>query len=271
MKPSAVVLAAHSVRRMRAVLIAIALVLGGFQFLLTQVAVFLLKRGGFGLISSFIPDFMQNMAGPSMVAFTSFEGVVAFGYFHPMVLATHVGLAIAIATEPAAEVETRFADLTLARSVARHEVITRTVCVLVWSELVMLLVMMLSTWGGLACCTPADTPRPGAATIRSLAILLGAITLCWGGLALGVAARVKRRSTASGGVAVVAVAAFLLDYLARIWDPAKAVARFSPFRYFEPMSVLAGGQLEWSSVLVMLAIGAAGASVAYVLFSRRDL
>jgi len=69
----------------------------------------------------------------------------------------------------------------------------------------------------------------------------------------------------------VAVAAFLLDYLARIWAPAKAVARFSPFRYFEPMSVLAGGQLEWSSVLVMLAIGAAGASVGYVLFSRRDL
>ena len=179
MRSSAIVLAAHSVRRMRAVLVAIALVLGGFQFLLTQVAVFLLKRGGFGVISSFIPDFMQNMAGPSMLAFTSFEGVVAFGYFHPMVLATHVGLAIAIATEPAAEVETRFADLTLARSVARHQVITRTVFVLVWSELVMLLVMMLSTWTGLACCTPADTPRPSAATIRSLAILLGAITLCW--------------------------------------------------------------------------------------------
>src|SRR5262249_10488417 len=116
MRSSAVVLAVHSVRRMRAVLIGVAIVLGGFQFLLTQVAVFLLRRGGFGLISSFIPDFMQNMAGPSMLAFMSFQGVVAFGYFHPMVIATHVGLAIAVATEPAAEVETRFADLTLARS-----------------------------------------------------------------------------------------------------------------------------------------------------------
>src|SRR5262249_5521704 len=158
----AVVLAFHSVRRMRAVLAGIAVVLGGFQFLLTQVAAFLLRRGGFNVISSFIPDFLQNFAGPSVVAFTAFEGVVAFGYFHPMVIATHVGLAIAIATEPAAEVETRFADLTLARPVARHEVITRTVLVLVGSELAMLLVMMLSTWTGLACCTPASTPRPGA-------------------------------------------------------------------------------------------------------------
>lgn len=271
MRSSAVVLAVHSVRRMRAVLIGVAIVLGGFQFLLTQVAVFLLRRGGFGLISSFIPDFMQNMAGPSMLAFMSFQGVVAFGYFHPMVIATHVGLAIAVATEPAAEVETRFADLTLARSVARHEMITRTVFVLVWSELVMLLVMMLSTWTGLSCCTPADTPRPGAATIRSLAILLGSITLCWGGIALAVASRVRRRATASGGVAVAALAAFLLDYLARVWDPAKVAARLSPFRYFEPMSLLAGDPLNWRDVAVMLAIGAAGTAVGYIMFSRRDL
>jgi len=271
MRSSAVVLAVHSVRRMRGVLIAIAVVVGGFQFLLTQVAAFLLRRGGFGLISSFIPDFMQNLAGPSALAFASFEGVVAFGYFHPMMIATHIGLAISIATEPAAEVETRFADLTLARAVARHEVVTRTVLVLVWTELVLLLVMMLSTWTGLACCTPADTPRPGAATIRSLAILLGAITFCWGGLALAVGARVRRRATATGGIAVAALAAFLLDYLARVWDPAKAIARFSPFRYFEPMSLLAGGQLQWRDVAVMLAIGLAGTIGGYMIFSRRDL
>jgi ABC-2 type transport system permease protein len=271
MTSSAIVLAVHSARRMRGVLIAIALVVGGFQFLLTQVATFLLRRGGFGVISSFIPDFMQNFAGPSILAFASFEGVVAFGYFHPVVIATHVGLAIAIATEPAAEVETRFADLTLARSVARHEVITRTVFVLVWAELVMLLIMVLSTWTGLACCTPADTPRPRPETIRSLAILLGAIAFCWGGLALAVGARVRRRATATGGVAVAALAAFLLDYLARVWDPAKPVARFSPFHYFEPMSLLAGGQLQLGNVAVMLAIGAAGIIAAYIMFSRRDL
>jgi len=271
MRSSAIVLAVHSVRRMRGVLIGIALVVGGFQFLLTQVAAFLLRRGGFGLISSFIPDFMQNVAGPSMLAFTSFAGVVAFGYFHPMVIATHVGLAIAIATEPAAEVETRFADLALARAVARHEVITRTLLVLVWSELVMLLVMMLSTWTGLACCTPSDTPRPGAATIRSLAILLGAIAFCWGGIALAVAARVRRRATASGGVAVAALAAFLIDYLARVWDPAKPVARFSPFHYFEPMSLVAGGQLQGRDVGVMLVVGLAGTAAGYLIFARRDL
>ena len=56
-----------------------------------------------------------------------------------------------------------------------------------------------------------------------------------------------------------------------MWDPAKVVARFSPFRYFEPMSVLAGGQLQWRDVAVMIAIGAAGAAIGYVLFSKRDL
>ena len=143
---------------------------------------------------SLVPDFLRQMAGPSMLTFMSFTGVVAFGYFHPIVIAAHLGLAIAIATEPAAEIETRFADLTLARPMVRHQVITRTIVVLVVAEAAVLLTMMTATWTGLACCTPADAPRPELATIRSLAIMLGTVALCWGGLALAAASAVRRRA-----------------------------------------------------------------------------
>src|SRR3954452_14017128 len=145
------VLARHSLRRSAPIVIGMAVVLAGFQFMLTQVAVFLIRNQAFGLLSSLIPTYIRSMAGPAMVAFMSFSGVVALGYFHPIVLASLVGVAIATGTEPAAEVESRFADLTLARPMARHEVITRSVFLLVVTIAALLALMTAATWIGLAC------------------------------------------------------------------------------------------------------------------------
>ena len=264
-------LAAHSLRRIRPIVLGMAIVLGGFQFLLTQVAVFLMRNRAFGMLASLVPDFIRSLAGPSMLAFMSFGGVVSLGYFHPIVLASLVGLAIAVATEPAAEVEKRFDDLLLARPVARHQVITRTVTVLVSVVAALLLVMTAATWSGLACCTPATAGRPAAALIRSLAAALGAIVLCWGGVALAVASASRRRATAAGITAVAALAAYLLDYLGRVWDPARLASRLSPFHYFEPMALLAETPLSGGNVGVLLTVAAAGVAAGYAIFARRDL
>jgi len=264
-------LARHSFRRSAPILIGMAIVLAGFQFLLTQVAVFLMKNQAFGLLSSLIPPYIRSMAGPSMVAFMSFGGVVALGYFHPIVLASLLGMAIAIGTEPAAEVESRFADLTLARPMARHEVITRSVIVLVVTIAALLLLMTAATWTGLACCTPATAPRPRFALIETLALMLGATVLCWGGIALAVAAGARRRATAAGLTAVATLAAYLVDYLGRIWDPARLAARLSPFHYFKPMTLIAGGAMDRANLGVLGGIAIAAVALAYLRFARRDL
>jgi ABC-2 type transport system permease protein len=265
------VLARNSFRRTRPIVIGMAVVLAGFQFLLTQVAVFLMRNQAFGVLSSLVPDFIRTMAGPSIVTFMSFSGVVALGYFHPIVLASLLGLAITIATEPAAEVESRFADLTLARPMARHAVITRTVILLVTTIALLLVVMTAATWTGLACCTPADAERPAFALIRSLATALGAIVLCWGGVAVAVASGTRRRATAAGVTAVATLAAYLVDYLGRIWDPARLAGRLSPFHYFEPMALIAGDAVSSSNVAVLVGVAAAGITIAYVRFARRDV
>jgi len=265
------VLARHSFRRIRPIVVGMAIVLAGFQFLLTQVAVFLMRNQAFGLLSSLVPDFIRSLAGPSMVAFMSFGGVVALGYFHPVVLVSLLGLAITIGTEPAAEVETRFDDLTLARPMARHEVITRTVLLLVATIALLLIVMTAATWTGLTCCTPASAERPAFGLIRSLATALGAVVLCWGGIALAVAAGARRRATAAGLTAVTALAAYLVDYLGRVWDPARLAGRLSPFHYFEPMSLIAGEAASAANLVVLMTITLAGVAVGYARFSRRDL
>src|SRR5262245_360249 len=265
------VLARHSFRRTRPLVIGMAIVLAGFQFLLTQVAVFLMRNQAFGLLSSLVPDFVRSMAGPSMVAFMSFGGVVALGYFHPIVLASLLGLAITIGTEPAAEVETRFGDLTLARPIARHQVITRTVILLAATITAVLVVMTAATWTGLVCCTPSTADRPAFALIRSLATSLGAVALCWGGVAVAVASGARRRATAAGATAVTTLAAYLVDYLGRIWDPARVAGRLSPFHYFEPMAIISGDAMNGSNLAMLVGVGAAAVAVAYLRFSRRGL
>src|SRR5437667_1220957 len=109
------VLAFHSAGRIRGVIIGLSVLLAAFQFLLTQVAAYLTRQSAFGGLFALMPDFVRTMAGPSALAFMSFAGVVSLGHFHPIVLGALVALMIAIATEPASEVETRFIDLTMAR------------------------------------------------------------------------------------------------------------------------------------------------------------
>lgn len=266
-----IALTVHSLRRIRPILIGIGILLAGFEFLLTQVAVYLMRRSAFGQLSALIPDFVQTSAGPMGLAFMSFSGIVSLGYFHPLVMAALVGLAITIASEPTAEVEVRFTDLTLARPVARHDAMTRTLLVLALSGAAMLALMMLGTWIGLSCCTPADAGRPAPRVILSLAASLAAVMICWGGVTLALAAAARRRAVAGGVAGVSAFAAYLVDYLGRAWEPAEAISTLSPFHYFEPMSIVAGEPLDVQNLLVLAGIGLVGIVLGYVVFTRRDL
>jgi beta-exotoxin I transport system permease protein len=263
------VLARHSIRRMRAIVIGVGLVLAGFQFLLTQVATYLQRTQAFGLLTTLLPEFMRQLAGPSMLL--SFTGVVSLGYFHPIVLTTFVGLAVAIATEAASEIELRFVDLTLARPARRTDLVTRTVLVLIVAGSVVLAMMAAGTWIGLTCCTPADAPRPAASTIAALAVSLAVVAWCWGGIALAAAMLAKRRATAAAVAGVAALATYLLDYLGRVWEPVRGLSRVSPFHYFEPMPLIAGDRLNAAHVGVLVAAGLAGIILSYWVVSRRDL
>jgi ABC-2 type transport system permease protein len=88
-------------------------------------------------------------------------------------------------------------------------------------------------------------------------------------MAIGSASR--RRSVAGALAGLIALATFLLDYVARAWPPAESVAWLSPFRYYSPFDLLMGRALAPSSVAVLAGVAVAGFGLAYLLFSRRDI
>jgi ABC-2 type transport system permease protein len=245
--------------------------LAAFEFLLTQVAAYLMRQSAFSQLSALIPDFVRTAAGPSALAFMSYTGIVGLGYFHPIVLTSLVGLMIAIATEPSAEVEMRFVDFTLARPLARFHVMARTVVVLAVAGTATLVAMVAGTWVGIVCCGPPGSERPSLGLLLSLAGTLAALMACWAGIALAVAAGARRRAVAGAVSGALALAAYLLDYLGRAWEPASAFAAWSPFHFFEPMMLIMGDPINSRNLAVLAGIGAAGMLTGFVAFARRDV
>jgi ABC-2 type transport system permease protein len=256
---------------MRPVLLGLGLLLAAFQFLLVQIGAYLVRHSAFGELSLLIPDFVRTIAGPSALAFMSFTGVVALGYFHPMVIAAAIAVTIMVGSETATEIETRFVDLTLARDLTRSTVLMRTWIVFVVATTWLVGVMALGSRTGLACCAPSDVAAPGSMLLGSLAVSLASLMVCWCGITTAVAAAVRRRAVAGAAVGIAALAAFLLDYVGRAWEPAAVMSRVSPFHYFEPTALVMGTPLKLTNVAVLVGAGALGGAIGWLIFTHRDI
>ena len=265
-----VILLRLSVKRARTLLIAMGSLLAAFQILLVLIAGSIQRAGEFEQLASLLPPFARALLGPSLASVMSFSGVVCIGYFDLAIVIALVALTIALATVPASEVESGFADLILARSIPRHWLITRTILLLVLSVGMMLLFMMGGTWVGLRLLAPKDVQWPTAEMVGALALNLGLLMFCWGGVAMAFGA-VWRRSMASAVTGLLALTALLLDLTGRLWPPADRVAWLSPFRYFIPFDLVMGSHLPVENMLVLWAIGMSGYTLAYYFFSQRDI
>lgn len=259
-----------SLKRARGLLLAMGLLLGAFQVLLVLIAGSIQRTGEFEQLATLLPPFVRALLGPALASVLSFSGIVCLGYFDLAIVAALLALIIALATLPASEVETGFADLILARPFPRHWIITRAVVLVLIATLLMLALMVGGTWFGLVMLAPDDAQWPPPAMIGSLALNLGLLMFCWGGVAMAFGAAC-RRSVASATTGLLALTTLLLDLTGRLWPPADRFAWLSPFRYFIPFDLVMGTPLPVENVLLLWAIAMSGFTIAYALFSLRDI
>lgn len=262
-------LLALSLKRARTLLIATGLLLAAFQVLLVLIARSI-RPTEFDQLASLLPPFVRAILGPSLASVLSFGGIVCLGFFDLGIVIALLALVIALATVPASEIETGFADLILARPLPRHWIITRTIALVLFATVTMLAAMMAGTWVGLVMYAPPDAPWPSPTMIGWLALNLGLLMLCWSGIAMALGA-LCRRSVAGATTGLLALTTFLLDYVGRLWPPADRFAWLSPFRYFIPFDLVMGSPLPVENILVLWAIAMSGFTVAYFLFTQRDI
>lgn len=261
----------HSLKRVRTLVLTTGILLAGFQLILIAVAKSIQRSDGFAQLSAMLPSFARDVIGPSLTSFMSFAGFVCIGYFHLAVVGTLVALSTALATMPASEIETGFIDLILSRPLARHWIITRSIILIILCTAALLAFMLVGTWIGLETIAPKDAEWPSVSLIIALAVNLGLLMLCWSGVAMAVGSASRRRSVAGALTGLLALTAFLLDYVGRMWQPAQSVAWLSPFRYYSPFELVMGNALPLKNLVVLGGIAAAGFVAAYVLYSRRDI
>jgi ABC-2 type transport system permease protein len=265
------VLIAHSLKRVRTLVAAMAALLAAFQVLLIVVARSIQSSNSFEQLGELMPPFARQLMGPSFLSLMSFTGIVCFGYFHVAVMGSLVGLAIALGTMPTSEIEIGFMDLILSRPIARQRIITRSIIVMMICTLVVLLMMTLGTWTGLTWFAPQTVDWPRPQLILSLTMNLAVLMLCWNAMAMAIGSAARRRGVAGGLAGLIALAMFLLDYVARAWEPAERVAWLSPFRYYSPFDLVMGNPLPVKNLLVLAGLVLCGYALAYLLFSRRDI
>ncbi len=176
-----------------------------------------------------------------------------------------------IGSEPASEIEAGFIDVTLSRPLARQVLLLRTLVLLVAVPAFVVGAMGLGTAAGAAWVMPPTLPKPTTRLVWSLMLNLWALLIAWGGITLAVASVSRRRDRVASIVGLAGVAALLLDYLARAWKPLEAVAWMSPFHFYSPLNLVIGSRFPAADVVALLAVGAAGWTVAFVLYAHRDL
>jgi len=264
-------LLAHSLKRVRTLVLAMAVLLAAFQVILIVVAKSIDSSNNFEQINAMIPAFAREMVGPSITSIMSFSGFVCLGYFHLSVMISLIALSIALSTTPAGEVESGFMDLILSRPLARHWIITRTIVMMTTCTAAVLGTMMLATWVGLNTLGPRNTTWPSQHLVLSLAGNLALLMLCWSGIAMAIGAAARRRSVAGAVTGVAALATFLLDYVGRVWKPAELAAWGSPFRYYSPFDLVMGTPIPTQNLVVLTAMALAGFALAYLFFARRDI
>ena len=214
---------------------------------------------------------MRTILGPSVTSVLSFNGIVCGGYFDLGIVIALVVLTITLATLPASEIETGFADLILARPMRRHWLITRTIALVLFAILLMLFMIMVGTWAGLATVRSPGRLRAARAPDRLAGPGSGDAAAVLGRRCHGLRRRLPPRRRAPGhvpdrlrglapGLCAKAVAA-----------RSSAIGWLSPFRYFTPFELVMGDPLPVENLLVLGAIALTGFTVAYFIISHRDI
>jgi ABC-type transport system involved in multi-copper enzyme maturation permease subunit len=246
----------------------LALSLVMFQWVIVWVAARIETGPGFQQLfrSLLPPQVAESVFG--QLGFASFGGAISFGFQHPFNLVAAIALMMVVATIPAAERETGFLDLLLARPLTRPMYLTATVAVLTGVCLLVPASLLVGTAAGLAM---VDAPEaihwsryiPSAG---GLALLL----FCIGGYTLLLSTAAKRRGAATTRAVGLTLVFYWLDFMGAYWGRLEIPRRLSPFHYFDPADAARNGLDPTHGAILALA-GCLFVAVAFWNFQRQDL
>ena len=261
-------LLARSLRHHGALFIAIAIGLAAFETLIIEAAAVFESGPGIRFLLDMMPEVVRTTI-ETQIGLASFASAVAFGFVHPFTLAGGIAFVVMAATIPAGERETKLLDLLLARPVPRRHYLLSSLALMAIGAVVLPLVQLAGAAGALAVIeTRGELPWQ---RYIPCAIGLTALLLAFGGIALLLASGAKRRGPAVSQVVGLALAAYVVEFLADLWPRLEWIRWASPFHYFKPIQSAITPSTPIRNLLVLLGIFAITTLLAFARFNRRDI
>lgn len=227
--------------------------------------------------SGVLAQMMQQLP-PEMAAFMKLQpgapfaadayGYLALGYYHPMFLVLGSTLAITLGARAiAGEIDRGTILYLLARPIPRWQVVVSKALSLVPATVAIAAVAVAGTAVGSALTgIQVDAARFALAGINAWALFLAL-----GGVALLLSTVTSSTGAAAGWAGAFALVSFVVDFLADLWDPVRAIEWASVFNLYDPSSIITTGQLNWGPVVILLAVACVAVVVGALRFERRDI
>ncbi|MHC5023807.1 MAG: ABC transporter permease [Planctomycetota bacterium] len=194
----------------------------------------------------------------------------AIVWVHPTVLTLVWAQAILFCTRfPAGEIDRGTIDVLLGWPVSRRTVfLAETSVGLVYGAAI----LGLGFTGYLLGAASMD-PQARPAIPRLLTVLVNfyALYVAVGGVTMLIASLCDRRARAIGIVFGVLLASFLLNFLARTWEPAQKLSFLGVLEYYQPATIVADGGMPWRDLAVLLGVGAVAWTAAGEIIARRSI
>ena len=253
--------------RHRTFLIVSALVLAGFQLLICAVVASIDLGTAFEQIRGFAPPALRPFLEQSMIG--SPEGLLAFGWNHPVTHALLTAVAITLGARAiAGEVEHGAIELILAQPVSRARYFAAHVTFGTGAITVVALSGLLGSILGRQLFALAPLGLSDAARlIMNLLLLQGSIYA----LTLLLSAFGRENGQVAVGGVLLAVVSYLIEVISSMWSRAAFLHPFTLHTYYNPRDILTQGHLPAHSVPVLLGFIVVMGAAAFMRFQRRDL
>lgn len=221
-------------------------------------------------LDQFIPESIKALLKAQGGFATNVMGFIASTYRHPLYILAVSGFVIGVSSGAVArEVERGSILLVLASPIPRWRYLIARTLAMAIGLFAVLAAAFLGTWlatrvTGLS----ADVDMTGFLRIQANAFALG---LAVGGVATLVSSVGSDGGRTVGIVTAITAGMFFADYLATLWEPARALGPLSFFHYFDPLAVAQQGAMPWRNLAVLLGSAAVTLGAALVAFQRRDI
>lgn len=215
-----------------------------------------------GMFQALFGTEIGETIGPGMIATTA--------WVHPIVLIMVWAHGIICCTRvPAGEVDRGTIDVLLGLPVSRTRVYVCESVVWLTSGLVILAAGLFGNLLG-EWVTGSKAPTTTGHVLIVLVNLYG-LYLAVGSMALFISCWSDRRGRAVGVAFSIALAAYVLNFLAQLWQPARSISFLSFQHYYRPLMIIREGTWPTSDILVLATVAVVFWLAGAIVFSRRDI